>query len=504
MREAFAGVATHLRLFTTDAEGLNALYLDSLPAERQAHNCHACRQFLERYGGLVAITKVGDAIPVMWRPEAVPAFYAPAFAALHERVRRARVTGVFLTKQSVWGQPITGAWSHMAVHAPAQLIYHERMLTAGQAMAATRENYRTVAAALAEFTALMLDQALRLLNADTLARSERFIGPARWLRALHDRPKGRAGENVLWRAVALAPEGYCHPKASVLAPLLADIAAGLPFEDIKTRFDAMLHPLRYQRPQAAPSAGNIAAAEALVAKLGIAPSLERRFARLDELFTIWKPARAPKPQVAGGVFSHIRSKDAPGTVPPVQLPRIMMTWVKFAGTVLPSAERIEMRVPVHGNFTAMLTAANADAPPILKWDRPDARNPVSFYVYSRGSMAAQWGLQELAWCEVNAIAPVPHLWGDRPSAFFGDNQILVLDGAVDSRTGQGNGIFPETLRDELHGARATIEAYSQLAVIAGREEASACGYAIGKNHANIELRVWTGGASAVYYIDRWD
>jgi hypothetical protein len=129
----------------------------------------------------------------------------------------------------------------------------------------------------------MLDQALRLLEADALARSEKFIGPVKWLRALHDRPTGQRGENVLWRAIAAAPEGYCHPKASVIGPLLNDIASGLPFAKIKARFDAKMAPLRYQRPQAAPAALNIKAAEARVEKLAIAPALERRFARIEDL-----------------------------------------------------------------------------------------------------------------------------------------------------------------------------------------------------------------------------
>lgn len=35
-----------------------------------------------------------------------------------------------------------------------------------------------------------------------------------------------------------------------------------------------MNPLQYQRPQAAPSAGNVAQAERIVEKLGIANSLE--------------------------------------------------------------------------------------------------------------------------------------------------------------------------------------------------------------------------------------
>lgn len=506
VRASFDAVAlAHTRLFLTYADGLNDLYLDSLPSERQVHNCHACRRFIEVYGGLVAITEAGEAIPAMWSHDGVPDFYRRAFEAVNDRVRRARVTSVFLTKQPVWGTPVTGSWAHMAVTAPTPLVYRESALTAGQAMAAAKENYRTVATALSEFTPPMLDQALRLLSADALARSERFIGPVRWLRALHDRPKGRAGENVLWRSIALAPEGYCHPKASVIGPLLDDIAAGLPFDDIKARFDAKVHPLLYQRPQAAPTAGNIQAAEALVAKLGIAPSLERRFARLDELQTTWTPAAPAQPPAGTGVFSHLKPKEAAAAVPPVNIPLATMTWEKFCRTVLPTAEQLEIAVPAHGGFIALTTAVHADAPPIMKWDREDERNPVAWYVYPGGSAATQWGLRAGAWARVTAIAPLPTLWGSRPSPFLGEGVVLVIEGAADSRD-SGNALFPECLKEELHGARPTIEAYSRGAQIGGRDQASACGYDIRKGNrgADCELRALSAGAWARYRIDRWD
>ncbi len=56
-----------------------------------------------------------------------------------------------------------------------------------------------------------------------------------------------------------------------------------------------------------------------------------------------------------------------------------MTWEKFARTVLPDAETIELYVPAEAApYVAMVTAANPQAPPILQWDRAERRNPVSW------------------------------------------------------------------------------------------------------------------------------
>lgn len=494
------------RLFQTDAKNLNELFLDSLPAERSVHDCSACRHFIERYGDLVVIHSDGTTRPVMWDPDGVPNFYYETFLLMAGRVRRAKVMGPFHTKEAIWGTPRTGDWTHLAVYPDKQFVYRERALTAGQVMAAACESFKTVLGALSDFTAPMLDQAIRILEADALARSERFLAPAKWLRDLHDRPKGRKGENVLWLATSTAPEGYLHPKASMIGPLLEDIAAGLPFHEIKHRFDIKMHPLRYQRPQAPPAAGNIKAAEVLVDKLGIAPALERRYARLDEIRTRWSPARSKVAEASGkGVFGHLKPKGGPGGIAAVDLPVVVMTWEKFARVVLPSAEQIELNVPNHGAFIGLTTAVHPSAPPILKWDHEGERNPVAWYCYASGSSARQWGLS-VGWCRVTAVSSIPTTWGSRPSSYLSEGTILILDGAMDTNQTCSNGLFPECLKEELHGVRSTIEAYSRAARLSGQEEGSACGYDLrkGKGTCTAELRVLTNDAWSHYKIDRWD
>lgn len=494
------GFAAHTGpLFKTDAEGLYELYLSSLPGERQVHTCHTCARFIRTYGGLATVNDDGTLRSAMWSAPDVPLFYAAAFAKLSARVQKARIVSPFLSKDRIWGTPVTGDWSHPAVVPPENSVYRERDLTAGQAMAARRENFATVARAMADFKPSALDQLIRLFDAEALSRAERFVGPIKWLRALYDRPKGRAGENLLWRAVAVAPEGFCHPRSSVAAPLLEAIEQGLPFEAIKAKFDEMTHGLRYQRPQAAPTAGNIKAAEALVEKLGIARSLERRFARLDEVPAIWTPKPQDVPSPSGSVFGHLTAKGQE-PAPAVQLPTTTMTWEKFARTVLPNADRLEAIAPPNGHYRALLTAQHEDAPLIFKWD-----NAISGYVYNGGSSAAQWGLPGGRWVPVVAIVNDPSQYDDNAGKHLaGDRLLLVLEGAADSRTGQGNALFPECLRGDLFSVRSTIEAYSRGAAIGAADGQLASGLDLSRGSANCALRAYVSGAWNAYRIDRWD
>lgn len=448
----------------------------------------------------MSIDDDGKTVPIMWAsPDMrLSEHYGPAIIGLAERVARAKIVSAFYSSKKTWGEPVTGKWTHYSVTPPASMVHKALATTAGQKMAASKERRRIIVEALKDFSPALLDEALRVLKADAVTQAERFVAPLQWLRDLHDRPKGREGVNLLWLAVSIAPEGFCHPRAGMTGSLLEDIAEGMPFEKVQSRWNAKMHPLQYQRPQAAPAAGAIKAAEELVAKLGIGPSLERRFARLDEVKTIWRPVASETPAPSGGIFSHLKAKNVQ-EVQSLAIPAQRMTWHKFKNTALKPAHRLQLHVPYRGDFVAMLTAQNPDAPPIIKWDTEENPYPVSSYRYHTGSNASTWGLLPNTLAEVTAICPKPSAFDDADPGV-----ILILEGAKDSRTNQGNALFPEILKSDLHGVRSVIEAYSKHAVIGGVEDASACGLGVGKGDLGFTIRAYDGKSWLDYKIDRWD
>jgi hypothetical protein len=496
-------------LFTTDADDLFEVYLASFPegAARQHHTCSCCRQFIQRFGALVTIDESGRTMPLMWPHDDAPECYKPTVNAMAQRVRRAKVTGVFLSNETRWGTPVTGHWHHFSVTPPAEILHHSRTLTPGQAMAEKREDFGIVMRALAEFKPATVEQALVLLRSDALYRSEKVLGQGEWLHNLHAARAEAQGDrkaNVVWRAVATAPAGFCHPRSSMIGTLLEDIEAGMSFDQVSRRLADKMHPLRYQRPQAAPTAGAIEAAEKLVEKLGIQRSLPRRFvASLDEVQALWKPAPAKDEPAKGGVFGHLKPKGSDELPMSLRAPAQTMTWDKFQRTVLLTAERIEFQAPRTGAYTSLLTAVNMDAPPILQWDSEDKRNPVSWYFWMGGSTASQFGLAAGQFCQVNAITLKPSMWnGGREHQ--GAGVMFVIDGARETRQPQAC-LFPEILKSELHGVRSVIEAFSRSTNAEGIEHQAAAGVMLQKGQGwDAVLRVWTGGHSTDYRLDRWD
>lgn len=487
-------------LFTTDASLWDA-YLTAMPEDRrQYHTCHACKEFIVRVGGMVRIAEDGTTVSALWDETEAPEEYRASVAAMLRLVRRATVTGVFLSKDGVLGKPVTGVWHHFAVRntSPVQ----NRLLTAGQLAAEKREDFGTVSRALVEWTEPQIAQALTLLRTDALYRSEKVLGQAEWLHALQVAKAAALGNrkaNVVWRAIADAPKGFCHPRASMIGTLLDDIAAGLDFAEVSRRFREKMSPLHYQRPSAAPSAGAIAAAEKLVAEMGIAPAFARRYARLEDITTLWRPTVVDAPPPAG-VFGHLTPRGEAVTKE-ITAPPTVITWEKFSRTVLPTATALEVNAPTIGNYMAFVTASDMDAPPIVQWDRADTRNPVTWYVYHNGSPSVQWGVKP-GWARVSAVALGPSQWNGDAFAHHGKRALFVIDGAKDAKDAELC-LFPELLRSELHGARSVIEAHSRSMRIGGREDASACGLAFA-DRAPVDVRVTTSGPRVVYRIDRWD
>ena len=519
-------------VFSTEAGYINLAewFLQWLPASRRQHyNCNACKRFINRYGGLVAIDDTGMQHSLLFSADGVPSFFRDAAYRIESLARTSRVTGVFLWDEPVWGTPSAGDWSHLSGIPRPELRHNKPLQTPGQAMAEKRQDFSLLMQALHDHPLAAAEQALRLLDADgALAGNEKAVGVARWFADLHRRLESvrlvktrRPYENLVWLAVAAAPPGWCHVNSTMIGTLLEDIKAGMPFERLRQRWNEKMHPLRYQRPTAPPKDGTIARAEKIVAELESAGALQRRFARLDEAIgltagrtLIWRPRRddaflrddaSTAPPV--GVFGHLRSSPSRSTVPDVHLPTQTMTLEKFRRTVLPGASSLEVRTPNgNGPFCALVAATHPDAPPILQWDglAGHARNPVSWYVYVGGSPAWRWSLEAGAWCKVNAVLPCPAHWQE-PARFthHAESVLFVLDGCRERTAPRGGSFFPSMLRSEYHEIRSVMEAYAKRAEICGVASGDANGIVLQQGGAcwPLEVRV---DAFATYRLDRWD
>lgn len=510
IRQAFdVSISENEPLFTTNVDNLYDIFLMNLPAEaRQHYNCNACRSFVNRYGGLVTINEDGFTHPVMWGFDC-PAFFNKAILAVDNAVRNAKVTGVFIPSERTLGIPRTNEWTHMYVKIPKQIVHKSILNTAYQKMAEKREDFKMLVSAVQKYNISDVTTAVNLLKANSLYRSEKILGIAEWFLEVMKEVKGNKNfTNILWRKVATAPTGFCHISSSMIGTLLDDIHDGYSFDAVKRRFDEKMSPTKYQRPQAAPSVGNVKRAEKIVAKLGLENSLKRRFARLEEIGKLWEPEPMHTTNnIPAGIFSGVKTKDKSAVKRnnDITPPATTMTWDKFMKTVLPEAKKIELYIKhQRDNYTAIVTAENFDAPPIIQWDTEEFRNPFSWYLYNNGSPANRWNLREGMYVEVTAITLQPNMWQEGYT-HIGDGVIFILKNCKDAYN-KSLALFPEILKSDLREVRSTIEAYSKMNKLGGYEEASACGLSLGSSETNwnCKLKVTTDVGERFYILDRWD
>lgn len=535
-------------LFTTDATGLWEAYLEGIPAEhRQHYNCVPCRRFVERFGGLVTIDLGGYIHPFLFdgfRDDVWPTYFKQPSMNLTQRVigtlprnTPAKVNGVFINSETTWGTPFNvpgpgsktqgQRWTHL--HGIPQERFKSLTKTADQVMAEKLEDFGMLCRGLAEIPVEATVQAVRVLEADAVDRSEKTLGVAKWLLALQQRLfnlgqgvrkgtyKGGMRNNLIWLAVATAPPGFCHVRSTMISTLLDDVIAGLDFEVIKRRWADKMHPLQYQRPTTLKE-GNVKQANELIAKLGAEGSLQRRFAKKEDVLK-WewkKPVKAEEPTAGktnGGAFDHLLKPK--NKIKPVELPPQNLTLEKFK-ELLPTFISIEVRVPSCGGFYGLVTAVNPESPPIIQWDGltisydVDAdtpiphtealpRNPVSWFFYHGGSSAPQWNLIGGSWEEVAGIHLSPPHW-QQPEKFKhqGKEVFLTITKAKNLNHLAGGGLFPESMRSEFHSIRQAIEAHSRHAKIEGAEEGDANGIAL----SNQSLRLRTKDLSG--NVNEWE
>lgn len=500
------------KLFRVDAGDMFREYLLAFKTmqDRQYHDCRCCSSFLSHHGNLVWMNGIGHTKSALWDETMLPARhpYRTIVKAMRVAVENASVVEQAFWDEQVWGPREQGGFEHLSVRISGA-SHTGKINTATQEAAAARENRRHLERALQELTSHHTDRAVAMLQAGSLSRGEKLLPMAQFLADTHREVRNHSGtemrNRMLWLAVSKAGAGWCTPRASALGALIEDIDSGASISTITRKHNERMGPLKYQRPTAPTSEGNVRDAERLFERLGLAAALRRRFATAKELVHLW----LPKPPTAGqepGIFGHLVSGRRATAEANLTAGAVRMTFAKFRRDVLPRALELEAMVPRHGQFCAFTTAVDRSAPPLLAWDSEECRNPYAWYVYHNGSPARQWSLVGDQRTAVAAIALMPSSWAGEEGrwAELGKRALLVLDGAHDVAN-RSLALFPECLRGELHGVRRTIEAHSRSSKLElpPKGEQHASGLLVGDG-CEVRLVVRTAEGLGSYVIDRWE
>lgn len=372
-------------LFRTSVSGLFDTFLQYLPDScRQEYTCRACQHFVDRFGGLVFIKEDGTTESAVWNVDNIPGMFQEPIVQMKTIVESAQVQDVFVSDYVDLGTFDTNGFHHFSAKLPRTMINTSRVKNASQVSAEKAENYEMLKRALEKYSGQDVDQALNILESGSLYRGESYVAMCKWFKetkerisAINDQP---AHTNMIWKYAATAPAGFTHISGSMLGTLLDDIQAGYSFDQIKSRFETNMSAENYRRSQSVPTQRAVESAEKLIEKLGLADSLRRRYAKIDELPAdefIWQSKDKKKEEVKGGVFAGIQTKTVESKETKSVIPQVTMTWDKFRRTILPTADKLEVKVDGTNHLIGMVTAAVPESENILNWD-----NTFSWYYQS--------------------------------------------------------------------------------------------------------------------------
>lgn len=504
----------------TGGVGLYDLFLESLPEHlRREHDCRACRSFVERYGTLVSRNPSdGRLLSLFWGKShlpSVPDLYRAGVERMKEAVETGKICDLFWELKTSLGTPGKGSFTHFH-------LSMEKKCVPGMDV-----EVRTSRVLLEAFlkstpdpksTAEMDLENLGVLRHTEFSRKDIVREGIEHLHGMLTEYLAAKDEAYLdaylWWFAARHPK-LCHLRSNLLGDLLVSLrgvttASGR--EKAIASFVSKADPLQYLRPSADPAAQTIERAEKKVADLGLYSSFERRYAGVEDVKEwVWKAPNVAKTSMEEG------EKPAKLFAPPVKTngattatkDRVMvkletMTVAKFSKQVVPHLTSVHVLCTKERCLSSFTTAVNPSAEPLLLWDDPGDRNPVSWF-FQKGTSAADLGLcvgdlvrngkedVSSGWNECSGIAFFPDGWGGRKTP-FSQKVLFILKGAQLPRGNSESAIFPRHVRPDLFEVRSVVEKYSRTHPLAGPTSQLAAGVALTEDNLEepLILRVKVG------------
>lgn len=481
-------------VFCTGQEGCEDVYLSSfIKKVRQYHNCHACLDFLRRYGNLVFV-KENTLHSVFWNStveEMAPPELRKAVRKLRAYVEKGEtIFTIFADNRAILGRPITNTyWRHMWAGNIKPCLDRK----AYQVQAAYSQALESLSRAVKEINPEDCRVVRKII--ECTHRGQLFMDQLEWFEKaiqIYDDNK------LLDLAAHLAkvPHHMGNIRNTVLFKALEAAHAGENPQTIMAQFNNMTDATVYQRPQAPAKSGTIVQAEQLFAELGFTKTdLARREMAFDELEGGWRPQQEKPPVVPEtSIFAHLANAPRPvQTKHGLKLSHRTMSWRVFQRDILGECINLQISIEAGMPYCTLTTPAFPGTKPIFKTPQQ-----MGWYFYTKPVLAREYNLILGRYTNVLGMTQLPL------------GQIMfILEGAKDQRS-PAIGLFPELIRTELFGIRAVIEEYSKSKqlerIMPTRQSAAGVAYNIAPAanwNANLRI-IFASGMTQEVFIDRYE
>ena len=364
------------------------LYLDSFPAgtneiyrERREFDCSCCRHFIKSIGNAVVIKN--NQIRTMWDFQTGDTTYQPVIDALNAYLLSKAVTNVYVTKFKNIGtnknfeELVDGnvqTWEHFYLELPKKFV-DTSSASIGELQGSYRDRRNVFKRSLDEITEDAVMTVLELIASNTLYRGaewktvlEKFLEYKRQYDHLSPAEKA----NYAWEQSFKAGDVVGKIRNHSIGTLLVDISEDVELDTAVRKYEAIVAPANYKRPQAIFTKKMLEDAKKTIEELGYMDSLARRFATLDDISVnnILYANRNAVKRISGAadVFDEMMGDAKSSAKKFSKVEEIPVE--KFISDVLPTAQDLEVYLENkhEGNMVSLIAPKNADAKTMFKWD----------------------------------------------------------------------------------------------------------------------------------------
>ena len=379
----FEKLAKDNLLYRTDVQGdeLWEVYLSSFPAgtdpiykERTEHTCNCCKSFIRHYGNIVYINENYELVSIWEFETDFP--YNKVVRQLAKKAKSAPIKTVFVnesqkcgTEMSLSQEDEVKRWYHLSGTVPKGFVISKDKIPSHLNLKNTTKEVfmRTMS----ELTIEAAESVIELIDQGSLYRGEEFksqIVEFVKKKKEFDKVKPKFQSNWCWANAEMTSVNRLRNTA--IGTLLIDLSKGEDLDVAVRKFEAIMAPTNYKRPNAIFTKKMIQDAQTKINELGYADSLERRHARPEDITinNVLFVDRSVKPKLGGSVFDELLSESKES---PKDFSRVDEISIEaFLASVLPNSTSIEVMVENdhEGNFMNLIAPVNKDAPSMFKWD----------------------------------------------------------------------------------------------------------------------------------------
>ena len=370
-----------------DKDVLWNLYLDSFPVgtnevyrERREYDCSCCRHFIKTIGNAVVIEN--NQVKTIWDFETGDTTFQPVINALSKYVKSNSVSEIWFSKFKKIGTDknfeekdgkIT-EWNHFYVELPDRFV-DKSGKSEGDVKGTYRDTRNVFKRSLDEISEESLLTVLELISQNSLYKGEEWksvLTDFLKLKKEYDKLKTtNEKENYTWDKSIKVGGVIGRIRNHSIGTLLTAITEGEDLDIAVKKYESIVAPFNYKRPQAIFTKKMLEDAKKTIEELGYFESLSRRYATLDDITVnniLFFNKDSAKRIVGSNVFDDMLESVSNN---PKKFSKIEEVSIDdFVFNVLPLTSEIEVYLENKhsSNFVSLIAPENKTAPSMFKWN----------------------------------------------------------------------------------------------------------------------------------------